>query len=95
MTFIPKFIFIIFILLFGLALHLKNHLLVALNYYIGEIQLSFSLVIVLAICVGVLLGILVNFPIIMRIKKNNHKLEKKLKNTEKEINSLRVTALKD
>ena len=52
MTFIPKLIFIIVVLLFGLAFHVKNHQLVTLNYYIGEIQLSFSIIIVLAICVG-------------------------------------------
>ena len=79
MTFIPKLIFIIVILLFGLAFHIKNHQLVTLNYYIGEIQLPFSMAIVLAICVGVLLGILVSIPIIIKNRQLNNRFEKEIK----------------
>ena len=89
MTFIPKFIFIIFILLFGLAIHLKNHQLVTLNYYIGEIQLSFSVIILIAISIGVLLGILASVPIIIRTRQRNSRLEKKIKDTKK-INRFHV-----
>ena len=95
MTFIPKLIFIIVILLLGLGFHVKNHQLVTLNYYIGEIQLSFSIIIVLAICVGVLLSILVSIPMIIRNKQLNNKLEKEIKNKEKEINNFRILPTKD
>ena len=95
MTFIPKLIFIIIVLLLGLAFHVKNHQLVTLNYYIGEIQLSFSIVIVLAISVGVVLGILVSIPIIIRNRQLNSKLEKEIKIREKEINNFRIMPTKD
>ena len=95
MTFIPKLIFIIVMLLFGLAFHVKNHQLVTLNYYVGEIQLSFSIIIVLAICIGVLLGILASIPIIIRNKQLNSRLEKEIKHREKEINNYRITPTKD
>ncbi len=95
MKFLPKLIFIIFILLLGLVFHVKNHQLVTLNYYVGEIQLSFSIVIVLAICVGVLLGILASIPIIIRKKKLNSRLKKEIKHREKEINNYRITPTKD
>ena len=95
MTFIPKLIFIIIVLLLGLAFHVKNHQLVTLNYYIGEIQLSFSIVIVLAISVGVVLGILVSVPIIIRNRQLNSKLEKEIKIREKEINNFRIMPTKD
>ena len=85
MTFVPKLIFIIFILLLGLVFHVKNHQLVTLNYYVGEIQLSFSIIIVLAVCVGVLLGILASIPIIIRNKQLNSRLKKEIKHREKEI----------
>ena len=95
MKFLPKLIFIIFILLLGLVFHVKNHQLVTLNYYVGEIQLSFSIIIVLAVCVGVLLGILASIPIIIRNKKLNSRLKKEIKHREKEINSYRITPTKD
>jgi len=90
MKFIVKLILIIFVLLFGLAFHIRNHQLVTLNYYVSEIQLSFSVIILIAISIGVLLGILVSIPIIMRTRQRNSRLEKKIKDTEKKINRFRV-----
>ena len=95
MKFLPKLIFIIFILLLGLVFHVKNHQLVTLNYYVGEVQLSFSIIIVLAVCVGVLLGILASIPIIIRNKKLNGRLKKEIKHREIEINNYRITPTKD
>ena len=95
MKFLPKLIFIIFILLLGLVFHVKNHQLVTLNYYVGEIQLSFSIIIVLAVCVGVLLGVLASIPIIIRNKQLNSRLKKEIKHREKEINNYRITSTKD
>ena len=95
MKFLPKLIFIIFLLLLGLVFHVKNHQLVTLNYYVGEVQLSFSIIIVLAVCVGVLLGILASIPIIIRNKKLNGRLKKEIKHREIEINNYRITPTKD
>tara|TARA_B100001250_G_C19770810_1_gene777089 strand:- start:530 stop:817 length:288 start_codon:yes stop_codon:yes gene_type:complete len=95
MKFLPKLIFIIFLLLLGLVFHVKNHQLVTLNYYVGEVQLSFSIIIVLAVCVGVLLGILASIPIIIRNKQLNSRLKKEIKHREKEINNYRITPTKD
>ena len=90
MKFIVKLILIIFVLLFGLAFHIRNHQLVTLNYYVSEVQLSFSVIILIAISIGVLLGILVSTPIIIRTRQRNSRLEKKIKETEKKINRFRV-----
>ena len=95
MKFLPKLIFIIFLLLLGLVFHVRNHQLVTLNYYVGEVQLSFSIIIVLAVCVGVLLGILASIPIIIRNKTLNSRLKKEIKHREKEINNYRITPTKD
>ena len=90
MKFIVKLILIILMLLFGLSFHIRNHQLVTLNYYVSEIQLSFSVIILIAISIGVLLGILVSIPIIIRTRQRNSRLEKKIKDTEKKINKFRV-----
>ena len=95
MKFLPKLIFIIFLLLLGLVFHVRNHQLVTLNYYVGEVQLSFSIIIILAVCVGVLLGILASIPIIIRNKQLNSRLKKEIKHREKEINNYRITPTKD
>jgi len=84
MKFIVKLILIIFVLLFGLAFHIRNHQLVTLNYYVSEVQLSFSVIILIAISIGVLLGILVSIPIIIRTRKRNSRLEKKNKRYKKD-----------
>ena len=83
MKFLPKLIFIIFLLLLGLVFH------------VVEVQLSFSIIIVLAVCVGVLLGILASIPIIIRNKQLNSRLKKEIKHREKEINNYRITPTKD
>ena len=95
MTLIPKLIFIIVMLVFGLAFHIKNHQLVTLNYYIGEVQLSLSVLVFLAVCIGVFLGILVSIPLLVKLKRLNTKLERNIKHKEKEINSFRIMPTKD
>jgi len=84
MKFIVKLILIIFILLFGLAFHIRNHQLVTLDYYVSEVQLSFSVIFLIALSIGVLLGILVSIPIIIRTRKRNSRLEKKNKRYKKD-----------
>ncbi|MCG8378479.1 MAG: LapA family protein [Proteobacteria bacterium] len=95
MSRIAKLILILVILLFGLAFHLKNNQLVALNYYIGVIELPMSLVIVLVLILGALLGILASLPLIIKLKQQKLRLEKQIQNSEKEINNLRVMPVKD
>ena len=95
MSRIAKLILILVILLFGLAFHLKNNQLVALNYYVGAIELPISLVIVLVLILGALLGILASLPLIIKLKQQKLRLEKQIQNSEKEINNLRVMPVKD
>lgn len=95
MSRIAKLITVLVILLFGLAFHLKNNQLIAVNYYLGEIELPLSLIIVLILIAGSLLGILASLPAIIKLKQQNLKLDKQVKNNEKEINNLRVMPVKD
>ena len=95
MSRIAKLIFVLAILLFGLAFHLKNNQFITLNYYVGAIELPFSLIVVLILCLGALLGVLASLPIIIKLKQRTLKLEGKIKNSEKEINNLRVMPVKD
>lgn len=95
MSRIAKLILVLAIVLFGLAFHLKNNQLIELNYYIGAIDLPLSLLAVLVLCLGAILGILASLPVIIKLKRQNMKLDKLIKNSEKEINNLRVLPIKD
>lgn len=96
MSRIAKLIIVFAILLFGLAFHLKNNLPVELNYYVGTtIPLPISIIVVIALCLGALLGVLASLPIIIKLKQQKLRLEKQIKNSEKEINNLRVMPIKD
>ncbi|MEE8320404.1 MAG: LapA family protein [Gammaproteobacteria bacterium] len=90
-----KVCFFIVIIFLGLIFHLKNDQLVELNYYVNSIPVSFSLVIVLTLCIGALLGVLASLPMILKLKHENARLVRQVKMTEKEINNLRVIPVKD
>ncbi len=93
---ISRLIIVFFLLLFGLAFHLKNNLLIELDYYIGTtMPLPLSIIVVIALCVGALLGVLASLPIIIKLKQQKFRLEKQIKNSNKEINNLRVMPVKD
>ena len=95
MSRIARLILVLAVLLFGLAFHLKNNQLIELNYYVGAIEVSLSLMVVLVLCLGALLGVLASMPIIIKLKRQKMKLEKQIRNSEKEINNLRVLPVKD
>ena len=92
---IVKIILVVVILVSGLLFHLKNNQAIELSYYVGTIELPLSVLMVLALCVGALLGVLASMPLLIKLKQNKLKLEKQVQNSEKEINNLRVIPLKD
>ena len=95
MSRIARLILIFVTVLFGFAFHLKNQQLITINYYVGAIDLHLSWLIVLVLILGALLGVLASLPIIIKLKQQKLKLEKQIKNSEKEINNLRVMPVKD
>jgi len=96
MSRIIKLILVFAILLFGLAFHLKNNFPIELNYYIGTTPpLPLSVIVVIVLSLGALFGVLASLPIIIKLKQQKLKLERQIKNSEKEINNLRVMPVKD
>lgn len=84
---------IVFII--GLAFYLRNSQTVAVDYFLGNIELSFSVWLLIILVVGVLLGWLTTLPVIIKLKRQNSRLSRQVKVTEKEINNLRVLPVKD
>ena len=88
MSRIARLILVLAILLLGLVFHLKNNQTIELHYYLGSIELSLSLLVVLVLCVGSFLGVMASLPIIIRLKRSQMKLQKQIQNSEKEINTV-------
>lgn len=95
MSRIAKLILVFVILLIGLAFHLKNNQLIELNYYVDVISLPMSWLVVLVLFIGSMLGVLASLPIIIKLKRDKVMLERQIKNSEKEINNLRVMPVRD
>jgi putative membrane protein len=86
---------ILVFLALGLLFHVRNDQFVTLDYYAGAIDLPFSLWMFIGIAIGSVLGVLASLPMIVRLKRENSRLARQVKVTERELNNLRVIPLRD
>lgn len=86
---------LIIVFITGLAFYLRNDQLVAVDYFLGNLELSFSIWLLIILVIGVLLGWLTSLPVIIKLKRRNSRLSRQVKVNEKEINNLRVLPVKD
>ncbi len=90
-----KLILILFVVLIGVVFHLRNDQRIALDYLLGSTEFYFSIWIVTALALGVILGMVSSLPVIIKLKRDNVKLQRQVNVSEKEINNLRVIPVKD
>ena len=83
------------VFLTGLAFFLRNAQPVALDYFMGESILPFSVWLLTALVIGVVLGWLSVLPVILSMKRQKARLLRQLKVNETEINNLRALPVKD
>lgn len=83
------------IILIGLSFALVNAENVKLNFYIGSFEAPLSLVVVLSMVVGAVIGVLASLGMVLRHKREIHRLKRSVKMTEKELENLRALPLKD
>jgi putative membrane protein len=88
-------IIILLILILGVTFASLNAEPVVVNYYLGSSKLPLSLLLVLILGCGALLGILVSIPIWARLKKENYTLSHRIKVVEKELANLRISPLNE
>jgi len=79
----------------GLSFALMNAERVTLTYYFGLIEAPLSLVVVVAIAIGALLGVLASMSMTLSLKHEISRLRKTLRTKEKELGNLRALPLKD
>ena len=81
--------------LVGLSFALLNSEIVTLNYYFDKLQAPLSLIIVIALAFGAVMGVLASLWVVFAQKREMAKLRKVAKITEKEIANLRSLPMKD
>jgi putative membrane protein len=80
---------------FGLSFALMNAGDVQLDYYFGSFTAPLSLILVLALALGAVLGVLASIGMMLGQKREVAKLRKSVKLAEKEVSNLRALPLKD
>lgn|SRR5690554_3438923 len=68
---------------------------VELNYYFGSSQAPLSLLLVLAVIVGALLGVLASAGMLVRARRDNARLRKNVDLSRREVMNLRAIPLRD
>lgn len=86
---------ILIIVLLGITFASLNSGPVTINYYVGQHSFSLPLLLVLVFAAGSLLGLLVGFWLLLKLKVKNYRLAQHLKVAEKEIENLRAIPLQD
>lgn len=88
-------IFIVLIILLGVTFACLNAEPVSLNFYFGTRSLPLSMLLVLTLGLGLILGVLLFSLSYLRLKAKNIRLKSKIKLVEKEVENLRAIPLKD
>ena len=88
---------IIFLILviFGIVFAVLNAEPVNLNYYFGSKEVALSLILVLAMIVGAILGVIASASMIISNRREVVKLRKSVELAEKEVANLRAIPIRD
>ena len=94
MKFIKIIFFLVFIVL-GAAFAVLNSQTISLDYYFGVIEMPFSIVLILFMSIGALLGVFACSGIILRLKHENSGLKRRANLVSEEVNNLRAIPIRD
>lgn len=83
------------VLIIGTAFFMKNNHAVSFNYFLGSLDIKLSILLLLDLILGVIIGMLSLVPLIIYLKYKNAKLKRQVKIRDKEVNNLRVIPVKD
>ncbi|MEA2079498.1 MAG: LapA family protein [Pseudomonadota bacterium] len=89
------FLSLIVLVVFGLSFAVLNAEPVSLNYYFGYHDIPLSMVVVLSLAVGAVIGILVSMGMILRLKQQLGGLRRKLQTAEKRADQLHILPVKE
>jgi lipopolysaccharide assembly protein A len=92
---IVGFLFLLLIVLLGLSFALLNAQPAVIDYYFGAATLPLSLILVLALILGALLGVMASLGVILRQRRELVRLRRNAGHVRKELNELRKLPMKD
>ncbi len=85
----------LFVSVIGLSFALMNAEAVTLSYYFGTIDAPLSIIVVVSIALGALLGVSASMAMALGLKQEIARLRRSVKVTEKEVANLRSLPLRD
>ena len=90
------YLFIFFVLLvIGITFAVLNAEPVGLNYYFGSKEIELSIILVITLIIGAILGILASANLFLSHRREIIRLKKAMDLAEKEINNLRSIPIRD
>lgn len=92
---IVSYVVFFFIGIIAVAFAAKNDADVQLHYYLGSVTAPLSLLLVVSLALGALLGVLACSSIILKLKRESMRLQKSVRLAEKEVTNLRALPMKD
>ncbi len=88
-------IIIVFAFLLGLAFTMLNAAPVSIEYYFGTTAIPLSLLVVGGFSLGAFLGLAASVGMILKARREQSRLRKKIEHTEKELSNLRSLPIRD
>ena len=92
---IVNLIVVLLLVIIGVVFAALNAGHVQLNYYFSSLDIPLSLIMVLSMIVGAILGILACSKTILKARRESSRLRKSVAVAEKEISNLRKIPIKD
>lgn len=89
------FLVVLALIVLGLSFAVLNSEPVALNYYFGYQDIPLSMIVVLSLAAGAVIGVLVSAGLILRLKAQAAGLRRKLRRAEKDSDQLRILPAKE
>ena len=86
---------LIVLAVFGLSFAVLNAEPVSLNYYFGYRDIPLSMIVVLSLALGAVIGILFSMGMILRLKQQVGGLRRRLQLAEKRADELHILPAKD
>ena len=88
-------VFVIILVAAGLVFAVLNSGFVTLNYGIGTWDMPLSLLLVLSMALGALLGVVASMGAMLRLRREAHRLRHQVQVAEKEVLNLRSIPIKN
>jgi len=89
------FLFLVALVVIGLSFAVLNSQPVSLNYYFGYRDIPLSMIVVLSLAAGAIIGVLVSLGMILKLRAQLAQVRRKLRHAAKDADQLRVLPVKE